>query len=57
MVKHSFVQFITINGTEQCRHDLINIRPYLSYYSMATCFDHVTVIIRANFSTKMYTIK
>jgi hypothetical protein len=57
VVKHTFVQFVIINGIAQCRHDLINIRPYLSYYSMATCFDHVTVILRATFSTKIYTIK
>jgi hypothetical protein len=57
-VHHSvffFVQciLILINFTVHHKNNFIDVNINLSYYSMATCFNHITVILRLTVSIKM----
>ena len=44
-----------INGTSHHQHNSITVYTYLSHYSRATHFNHITVILRLTISTKTYT--
>ena len=43
-----------INGTSHHQHNSITVDISLSHYSIATRFNHVTVILKLTISTKMY---
>jgi len=41
-------------GASHRYHNFINSNINSSHYFMATCFDHITVILRPNIRAKMY---
>jgi len=43
-----------IIGTSHCQQNFINVNVTLSYHSMASCFDLITVILRATIGTEVY---
>ena len=43
-----------IIGSFYCQQNFTNVNVNLSYHSMTTCFDRITVILRTSVGTKVY---
>ena len=43
-----------IIGRFYCQQNFTNVNVNLSYHSMTTCFDRITVILRTSVGTKVY---
>jgi hypothetical protein len=52
--RHPVGLIMMTTGASQLYHNFINDNINLPHYFMATCFDHITVIIRPNIRAKMY---